>query len=119
MLSFPKLKTGAVQQYPARRSLVYATRALRFVDGSEQRFPVRGTALRKWQVRLEKLDETELAAIEELFAATKGTATTFSFVDPMDETTYETCSFDSDSLEVTFEEVARGRLSLTVRECVS
>ncbi len=34
MSMFPKLKTGAVAQYPAARSIVHGNDVLRFVDGS-------------------------------------------------------------------------------------
>ncbi len=38
MNEFPKLKTGAVLQYPAAKRLECLTQVTRFLDGSEQRF---------------------------------------------------------------------------------
>ena len=38
MNEFPKLKTGAVAQYPAQRTTRYSTHVMRFMDGSEQRY---------------------------------------------------------------------------------
>ena len=59
MANFPALKTGAVAQYGSDRSRQFATQVLRFLDGSEQRFPGYGTALLAWVIRLDLLDESE------------------------------------------------------------
>ena len=42
MSAFPKLKTGAVAQYPASRALSQATEVVRFLDGTEQRYRAAG-----------------------------------------------------------------------------
>ena len=61
MANFPALKTGAVAQYPSDRTRRYSTQVLRFLDGSEQRFAGFGAPLKRWLIRLELLDDTELA----------------------------------------------------------
>jgi hypothetical protein len=38
MATFPKLKTNAVAQYPASKTARYQNQALRFLDGTEQRY---------------------------------------------------------------------------------
>ena len=38
MATFPTLKTGAVMQYPAKATIRYSNRFIKFVDGGEQRY---------------------------------------------------------------------------------
>ena len=116
MASFPTLKTGAVAQYPAERTRQFSTQVLRFLDGSEQRFRRYGSPLRRWTIRLELLDESELAAFGEFFAAQGGRAGTFSFVDPWDGAVYPNCSFGEDALGLEFGSQMRGRTVMTIRE---
>jgi len=116
MASFPALKTGAVAQYGSDRSRKFSTEVLRFLDGSEQRFPGYGAALRQWVIRLELLDESELANLEQFFEDLGGRAGAFSFTDPWDGTVYASCSFGSDELELQFQDIARGKTQVTVKE---
>jgi len=116
MANFPTLKTGAVAQYPSDRSRGFSTQVLRFLDGSEQRFPGYAAQLRKWSIRLSLLDESELVNLEQFFESQGGRAGTFSFTDPWDGTVYPNCSFDSDSLTLGYGGVARGTTSVTVKE---
>ena len=116
MASFPILKTGVVAQYPFGRTRQFSTNVCRFLDGSEQRFLVYGTQLRKWAIRLELLDESELAEIYSFFVAQSGRANAFTFTDPWDGTVYPNCSFDSDSLSVEFGDKLLGRTAVTIRE---
>ena len=62
--NFPTLKTGAVAQYPSDRTQQFSTQVFRFLDGSEQRFPGYGSALRQWTIRLDLLDEAELTNLQ-------------------------------------------------------
>ena len=73
MATFPILKTGAVAQYPARRRVEFQNQAVRFVNGSEQRYRDCTAPRRGWEIALELLDEGELAAVEEFFRAASGT----------------------------------------------
>ena len=99
MADFPTLSTGAVTQYPSTASVRHQTQVLRFVDGSEQRWPQTGNTQRSWTLHLSRVSEEELSAIEEFFAAQQGRFGTFSFRDPFDGVEYESCSFDADSLQ--------------------
>ncbi len=113
--AFPKLKTGVVAQYPCVRRAEYGTEVLRFVDGSEQRYRKRGRG-RRWVIRLQLLDETELARVEEFFAAQQGRFGSFAFEDPWDGTVYADCSFAEDELGMELAGEGRGRVAVVIRE---
>lgn len=116
MTTFPKLKTNAVMQYPAARGLQFATEVVRFVDGSEQRYRNFGAPLRRWTIRLDLLDETELARLDEFFTEMQGSFGTFLFMDPRDGREYPGCSLEQESLEIALNGEMRGRTELVVRE---
>ncbi len=116
MATFPALKTGAVAQYPLKRTTVFSTAIFRFVDGAEQRMPRYATRLHRWKIDLNLLDESEVTALGDFFAAQGGRAGVFSFTDPWDGTVYSNCSFDADEAAFTFAGVSRGGTSLTVKE---
>ena len=81
MANFPSLKTGAAAQYPLEREMRFSTQAVRFMDGSHQRFQLYGKALRRWTVKLDLLDEGELAAVI-AFVEQEGRGV-FAFADPV------------------------------------
>ena len=116
MASFPALKTGVVAQYPLDRQKEYSTQVLRFLDGSEQRFPACGAALRRWVIRLDLLDEGELASLGAFFEAQGGRAGVFSFTDPFDAAVYANCSFDADAFQATYGGPQEGQASVTIKE---
>jgi hypothetical protein len=80
--SFPILSSGAVTQYPAPLSSGQAAQVIRFLDGSDQRYPLQGKPLRSWEIRLDLLKETEIQSIEAFFALLQGDYSTFTFPDP-------------------------------------
>jgi hypothetical protein len=114
--SFPALKTGVVAQYPTDRQKNFSTQVLRFLDGSEQRFPAYGATLRRWVIRLELLDEGELTNLGRFFEEQGGRAGVFSFTDPFDATVYPSCSFDADEFQAVFAGPQEGKASVTIRE---
>jgi len=99
--TFPTLKTGAVAQYPARRAVRYQNQAVRFLDGTEQRYRDCGGPLHQWEIRLALLDEGEMAALAEFLEDNQGAFATFSFTDPWDGTVYPNCRLASDELVLT------------------
>jgi phage-related protein len=105
-----------VAQYGSDRSGQFSTQVLRFIDGSEQRFPGYGTPLLQWTIRLDLLDESELENLEQFFEEQGGREGSFSFTDPWDGTVYPSCSFASDDLALLFEDVARGKTQVVVKE---
>jgi uncharacterized protein DUF2460 len=111
MATFPTLKTSAVAQYPARRTTAFQNQTVRFVDGREQRYRDSGGPLRRWEIRLEQLDEGEVARIEEFVATNQGAFGDFAFTDPFDGQVYPSCSLDGDLLEWT----AHGEMSASTK----
>ena len=116
MSTFPVLKTGAVAQYPAGRTMEHSTSVQVFVDGSEQRFREFGSAARRWVIRLDLLDEAEMAAMEDFMIAQQGQAGSFSFTDPWDGTAYPDCSFEADAIPLEWQDLMRGHTTVVVRE---
>jgi hypothetical protein len=116
MATFPKLKTNAVAQYPANRVLRYQNQTLRFVDGTEQRYRDSAGLLHRWEIRLNQLDEGEMAALETFFATNEGAYANFAFTDPWDGTVYANCSLQSDRLDLTTVAEMNVDTSLTVVE---
>ncbi len=116
MASFPRLKTNAVAQYPATRSMGFQNKILRFLDGNEQRYRVSSGPLNQWVIRLDRLDESEMSEIDVFFASSQGQFGSFTFVDPLDGTSYANCSLAADQLDLTSEAPMRGRTLLTIVE---
>ncbi len=102
MPTFPKLKTGAVAQYPAARALEFKTECVRFVDGSEQRYRDSEGPLHRWDIELSHLDEAEISGIEQFFESAQGSFASFEFIDPWDGMRYANCGVETDSLDLTF-----------------
>ena len=116
MATFPELKTNAVAQYPATKSLRFQNQTVRFLDGSEQRYRDAAGPLHTWVIQLNQLDESEVAAFEEFFEDNQGRLGSFQFTDPWDGTLYTNCSLASDELMVSSLAEMCGKTSLTVIE---
>jgi hypothetical protein len=116
MATFPKLKTGAVLQYPAERSMEYSTEVLEFADGTEQRYRDGGSALHRWVIRLELLNEQEMSALASFCNQQQGRFGSFPFQDPWDGAEYPNCSLEDDVFTEEWLGEARGRTVLVVRE---
>jgi len=96
---FPKLKSGAVTQYPAERSHSTATEIARFVDGSEQRYRDSIDAGTRWVIELSRLDESELSRVKNFVDAVQGSAEVFEFPDPWGDQSPRICRLESDEFE--------------------
>jgi hypothetical protein len=116
MPTFPKLKTNAVAQYPAARAFRYQNQVLRFVEGVEQRYRDSAGPLHRWEIRLQALDESEMAALEQFFFDNQGRFGNFAFTDPWDGTQYANCSLATDELDLTAMAEMQGKTALTVIE---
>jgi hypothetical protein len=116
MAQFPKLRTGAVAQYPVAREARLRNDGLRFLDGSYQRYRDAGSVRRRWTIQLDLLDEGEMAAMEEFFLAQQGAYATFTFTDPWDGHDYANCRLESDQVVLTAEGEMRGSTTLTVTQ---
>jgi hypothetical protein len=89
-----------VAQYPAVRELRLQNESVRFLDGTLQRYRDYSGLRMRWVIRLDLLDEGEIAAIEEFFGAVEGRYTTFTFTDPWDGEEYTGCRLDADTAEM-------------------
>jgi len=116
MDSFPRLKTGAVTQYPAAKRIEHSTHVSRYVDGSEQRFPEWKGPVRQWVVALSVLSPEELVTLADFFSAQQGSARSFAFTDPWDGLEYLNCSLVDDTFEFHLLDEMSGSGSLIVRE---
>jgi hypothetical protein len=116
MRAFPKLKTGAVAQYPITREVRLQNESVRFVDGSYQRYRDSGALRRRWVIQLELLDEGEIAALEEFFTGMLGAYSTFTFTDPWDGTDYQNCRLESDDAKFAAAAEMQGNTTLTVTQ---
>lgn len=116
MNSLPKLKSGAIMQWPARRERQFSTEVLEFADGTEQRFRHYFQALRRWIVRLDDLDEEELGTMESFYAQEQGGFGTFSFTDPWDGTVYPECRFENPEALADYRGIHKGSTTLVIRE---
>jgi len=116
MQQFPLLKTGAVAQYPIRRLTAFSTRILRYLDGSEQRFRLLHSPIRKWVVNLSLLDESEIAEIQKFYASLQGDVGRFEFTDPWTGIVYANCSLEMDELKLEYTAPGQSRGTLVVRQ---
>ncbi|HTS47127.1 MAG TPA: DUF2460 domain-containing protein [Bryobacteraceae bacterium] len=116
MSQFPTLKTGAVMQYPARRSVQFSSTVVRFTDGTEQRYRLYQAPLHRWTVQLDRLDDSELHQLRAFFRSQSGQFGSFSFTDPWDGTVYPSCTLATDVMSDTVKDVFDGRTSLTIQE---
>jgi hypothetical protein len=116
MTIFPSLKTTAVAQYPATKLVQFKNQAIRFLDGTEQRYRDCASPLRRWEIRLDQLDEEEIAALEQFFAADQGVFARFAFTDPWDGEVYMSCSLGADEFDATSLAEMNHMTSLTIVE---
>ena len=114
MANFPTLKTGAVAQYPLGAAQRFSTESVRFLDGSTQSFALYGAALRRWVVRLDLLDETELGKLI-AFAEQLGSGT-FAFTDPVTGIGASKCVFSGDQLTVKMTREISGQAEIEIEE---
>lgn len=82
MLAFPQLSTGAMAQTPASRQTRYRNRRSLQEDGSVVELGDPDFEEREWNLVLRDLTDVELQGLEDLFAASRGKAGTFTFIDP-------------------------------------
>jgi hypothetical protein len=116
MATFPTLSSGAVTQYPAQVITTQKTRVVRFLDGSDQRYLLRGRTLRLWQIQLDLLNETEIQQLEAFYSEQQGDYTPFDFPDPFSGTVVSNCRFGDSALVTNYTGVDTGTATLWVVE---
>jgi hypothetical protein len=113
-VTFPVLKSGALAQYPLDFAVRYATQPVWFLDGSRQRFRLYGAGLRRWTLKLDLLDEAELAAVI-AFVEAQGSAP-FAFADPITGAAVAKCIIGAHQLDVTMRGEMRGQTTVVIEE---
>jgi hypothetical protein len=114
MATFPALKTGAVAQYPLDSTVTFSTQAVRFMDGSQQRFRLYGAGLRQWTLKLDLLDPQELAAVIS-FVEQQGSAV-FAFKDPVSGENVATCMISGQQFDASMNREWSGQTTVVVAE---
>jgi hypothetical protein len=114
MATFPVLKTGAVAQYPLDHAVRYSTKAVRFMDGSQQKFRLIGVGLRRWTLKLDLLDEQELGAVI-AFVEQQGSAT-FAFTDPVTGDNVAKCMISGQQFDATMTRELDGQTTVVIEE---
>jgi hypothetical protein len=84
MLYYPQLSTGVVSQFPISRRSTLRTISNTLPSGDNIRMSDPGSAVIAWQLQYSNLTDAEFLSLEQLFEATEGKLTTFTFLDPMD-----------------------------------
>jgi phage-related protein len=112
--NFPTLKTGAVAQYPLGYGARFSTQAVRFMDGSQQRFRLMGNPLRQWSIKLDQLDDEELSAVI-AFVEQQGSAT-FAFTDPVTGTVSATCAIAGEQFDAVMTGEMSGQAMIEIEE---
>jgi hypothetical protein len=116
MATFPILKTGAVAQYPLGFGVRFSTETVRFMDGSQQKFCLIGTGLRRWTLKLDLLDEQELGALI-AFVEQQGSAT-FAFTDPLTGDNAATCVIHGEQFDAAMNREMSGQATVVIEEVV-
>jgi hypothetical protein len=116
MAAFPKLSTGAFAQYGAGYELAFRTQVIRYVDGSEQRYPVCGAPGRRWMIALRQLTPKESAEVLSFFSGQRGREGTFTFTDPWTGLEHPSCCFDADGIRTHVNDELNASTSLVIRE---
>jgi hypothetical protein len=114
MANFPTLKTGAVAQYPLGHTWRFSTQSVRFMDGSRQRYPIYANALRRWTIRLNDLDESELGALISFAEQQQGA--TFAFTDPVTGETVSNCIVSASRFSAGMTQEIDGQASIVIEE---
>ena len=114
MATFPILKTGAVAQYPLDRGVRFSTQAVRFMDGSQQKFRLIGAGLRRWTLKLDLLDEEELGAV--IAFVEQQTSATFAFTDPVTGDNVPACIISGEQFDATLNRDMSGQTTVVIEE---
>lgn len=81
-LVFPQLSTGALAQFPIRKSISLHTVTNVLEDGTVLAYPDPNSGCLRWDLSYADLNPTELAALQSLFDSCSGRLAPFTFIDP-------------------------------------
>ena len=82
MLTYPQLGSGALSQYPVRKTRRVRTVVNEAADGSTVRLADPAGETTEWQLEYAEISDDEAAALEQFFTAAEGTLNGFTFPDP-------------------------------------
>ena len=82
MLTYPQLSTGALVQFPVGKRRLKRTVVNELADHSTVKFSDPGVEVVEWHLEYAGLSDEEITALEGFFAATEGSLTSFTFLDP-------------------------------------
>ena len=116
MTIFPILNSGAVAQYPTSIEFGQSVQVMRFLDGSDQRFLNQGRQYRRWQIRLDLLNDSEMNQLESFFLGQSGEYSLFAFPDPFSRQTVPNCRLGAAGMANDFAGVDNGSSTLWVIE---
>jgi hypothetical protein len=116
MSTFPRLKSGAVLQYPTERRLKHPVRILPFVDGGEQRYPLFNKPRRRWVVSMDLLDDQEAGRVDEFVRSQAALGEVFQFEDPWDGTLHEKCRLKGAGVDLQCTGPDRSRVRIEIEE---
>jgi hypothetical protein len=81
-LVYPQLSTGALSQYPVRKTRRVRTVVNQAADGSTFRLADPAGEITEWQLEYAEISDDEAAALEQFFTAAEGSLQGFTFLDP-------------------------------------
>ena len=82
MLVYPQLATGALSQFPVRKQRRRRTVVNAAADGTSIKLADPSAQVTEWELKYTGLSGTEVAALQQFFAASEGSLHGFTFLDP-------------------------------------
>ncbi len=82
MLAYPQLETGAISQFPVKKTRRARTIRNQTADGTTIQLADPAGGATEWQLWYEDLADEEAAALLAFFASAEGTLNSFTFLDP-------------------------------------
>lgn len=82
MAVFPQLTTGALAQFPVKKSNQLRTVVNTMADGSVVKLADPAGAITEWQLQYSNLSDAEVTALEQFFLSMEGSLIFFTFLDP-------------------------------------
>jgi hypothetical protein len=84
MHHYPQLTSGSICQLPVSQRTSIRTVSNELAGGDTIRMADPGDQVMRWQLQYSGLTDAEWSSIEQLFAASEGRLSTFTFLDPTD-----------------------------------
>ena len=82
MTVYPQLESGALSQFPVKKTRRVRTVVNEAADGSRVKLADPAVQVTEWVLRYTELSDEEATALRTFFSATEGTLNSFTFLDP-------------------------------------